>query len=477
MRFRLMMRPAQTLPAALLALQGAIAAAAVPTPVAQALAAERLPTASASFAVLDTESGRVIASLNADTERSPASTLKLVTTFAALDLLGPAYVWQTRALAHGELRDGVLEGDLILKGGGDPYMTLERWWSFVRRVREQGLKRIAGDIVIDHTAFALAAEDPGAFDGRPHHSYNSVPDALLVNFQSIEFRVVPNGATRTIDIVATPSPVNLAIDNRVGFAHGRCSASAARVQFEIPSEEWDRVVFSGRLSGECQERSLTRVLLRPESYAFGTFVELFRESGGQFDGKMRVAPAAADARPLVDFDSLSLAEIARLINKFSNNVMARQLLLTLGAERYGGPATLEKADRAVLDWWRGRGLPLEGLVIDNGSGLSRSARISALEMAAVLLAAFHSPYAPEFIASLPLAGLDGTLKRRMLGAPAGSVRLKTGHIDGVSGVAGYVTSASGKTYVLVSFVNDARADEGAGEAVHAALVEWIEVTL
>jgi serine-type D-Ala-D-Ala carboxypeptidase/endopeptidase (penicillin-binding protein 4) len=449
----------------------------VPAPVAHTLAVERLAPRMASFAVLDVDSGRVVASLNAETPRSPASTMKLVTTFASLDLLGPAYTWHTDALIHGALEGGILKGDLVLKGGGDPYMTLERWWSFVHALRAKGLNEIRGDIVIDDTAFALPAEDPGAFDGRPNRSYNVEPDALMVNFQSIEFRMAPNAATRSIDIVATPAPVNLAIDNRIGFAAGRCSGAAARVDFEVSSAQWDRAVFSGDLSGECLERTITRVMLKAPSYAFGTFVELWRESGGAFNGGMRIEATPPDAQPLLSFESLSLGEVIRLTNKYSNNLMARHLFLTIGEDRFGVPATPDKGSRAIADWSRERGLPLADLVIDNGSGLSRTERISALDMATMLRAAYHSRWAPEFIASLPLAGIDGTLRARMQTTAAGSVRLKTGHLDGVTAVAGYVTGASGKTYVLVSFINDERSDYGAGEPVHGVLVDWIQATL
>lgn len=455
----------------------ATAPAAAPAPVAQEMSAERLPSSTVSFAVVDVESGRVVASLNPETPRSPASTIKVVTTFAALDSLGPAYTWHTQALASGEFADGVLSGDLILKGGGDPYMTLDRWWSFVRALRARGLKSIHGDIVVDDTAFALAPEDPAAFDGRPHEAYNAQPNALMVNFQSVEFTLVPNAATRTIGIVATPAPVNLAIENRIGFASGRCAGAAARVGFEVPTPEWDRVVFSGLLSRACAERSITRVLLQPQTYAFGTFVQLWRELGGDFDGKLRIAAAPAAAQVLLNFDSLTLAEVIRLTNKFSNNLMARHLLLTLGADRYGVPATVEKGARALGDWSRERGLSLADIDIDNGSGLSRATRISALQMAAVLRTAYRSRFAPEFVTSLPLAGIDGTLRSRMHGTAAGSVRLKTGHLDGVTAVAGYVTTPAGKTYVLVSFVNDLRGDYGAGDPVHAALVGWIQENL
>ncbi len=448
-----------------------------PAPVAQVIAAQHLPPNSVSFVVLDLETGRPIAGLNIDTPRSPASTIKIVTTFASLDLLGPSYLWHTRALTRGDLKNGVLDGDLILQGGGDPYMSLERWWSFARTLRERGLQTIRGDIVIDNTAFSLPAEDPAAFDGRPNRSYNVLPDALMVNFQSVEFRVVPNESMHRVDVVASPAPINLIIDNHISLASGRCSGAAGRVDFDVASESWNRVVFSGALSPSCAERSFARVLLHPTDYAFGTFVGLWRQLGGEFNGKLRVAPVPADAQPFVTFDSLTLGEIVRLTNKFSSNLMARHLLLTLGENRFGLPATLDKGAAAIAQWSQERGLQLQGMDIDNGSGLSRATHISVMQMAAVLSAAYHSRYAPEFLASLPLAGIDGTLKSRMKNSPAGSVRMKTGHLDGVTGVAGYVTTQSGRTFVLVSIVNDSRADYGAGEPIHAALVGWLQSTL
>ena len=451
----------------------AAAGTGTPASLTQVMAAQRLPAGTVSFVVLDPDSGRVLLAHNPDTPRSPASTIKTVTTFAALELLGPAYTWHTRALTRGALDGGTLDGDLILQGGGDPSMTLERWWSFVHALRARGLKTIHGDIVIDNTGFSLAPEDAGAFDGRPNRAYNVLPDALMVNFQSIDFRVVPDAASGRVDIVATPAPPNLKIENDVRFVAGRCSGRAARMDFEVASAQWDRVVFSGALSARCAEREFARVLLQPSSYAFGTFVELWRELGGEFSGKLRVEAAPADAREFLDFDSLSLGEIVRLTNKFSNNLMARHLLLTLGEEHMGRPATLEKGAAAIADWARERGLDLQGVDIDNGSGLSRSTHISVLQMAKVLSAAYHSRYAPEFMASLPLAGVDGTLRSRMKSTTAGNVRLKTGHLDGVSGNAGFVTTAAGKTYVLVSLVNHPRADFGGGEPVHAALVTWI----
>jgi len=441
------------------------ATAAAPKGLTELMAAQRLPSSALSFVIVDADTGRVVMSHNPDTPRSPASTVKTITTFAALDMLGPAFIWQTRAWLH--------DGDLYLQGGGDPYITLERWWSFVQALRAQGLNSIPGDIVIDNSAFSLPKEDPGAFDGRPNRSYNVVPDALMVNFQSIEFSLAANAATHRVEIIASPAPVNLEVENRIRYSPGHCGGPAARVDFEVASPQWDRVVFSGALSPHCAERSFARVLLQPTTYAFGTFVKLWRESGGEFRGKLRIEPTPADAKPLYAFDSLSLAEIVRLTNKHSSNLLARHLLLTLGKERYGEPATLEKSAAAMADWSRDRGFDLSGVDLDNGSGLSRSTHITVLQMAKILSAAYHSPFAPEYLASLPLAGMDGTLRSRMKNSPAGAIRLKTGHLDSVSGVAGFVTAPTGKTFVLVSLVNNVRADFGAAEPVHAALAAWI----
>jgi serine-type D-Ala-D-Ala carboxypeptidase/endopeptidase (penicillin-binding protein 4) len=472
-----MLRPWLLLLYASLPSTACLAAAELSSKVAQTLESERLPPGAESYVVVDPDDGRVVASQLPNTPRSPASTIKTVTTFAALDMLGPAFVWHTLAFARGTVQNGVLDGDLILQGGGDPYMTLERWWSFAQGLRAKGLKSIKGDIVIDNTAFSLPPEDPGAFDGKPNRPYNVVPDALMVNFQSVEFRLAANAGTRQVDIGVTPAPPNLIIDNKVRYAAGRCTGRSSRVDFKVDSTSWDRVTFSGQLSPGCAERAVTRVLLTPPTYAFGTFVALWRELGGEFNGHLRLDPAPADLKPFLDFESLTLGEIVRLTNKYSSNLMARHLLLTIGAERFGVPATLQKGAQVLDEWGRERGLDLQAINIDNGSGLSRDTHISVMQMARVLTAAYRSRFAPEFLASLPLAGLDGTLRSRMKSSPAGSVRLKTGHIDGVSGIAGFVTGASGKTYVLVSLVNHPRADYGAAEPVHAALVAWVQDNL
>jgi D-alanyl-D-alanine carboxypeptidase/D-alanyl-D-alanine-endopeptidase (penicillin-binding protein 4) len=312
-------------------------------------------------------------------------------------------------------------------------------------------------------------QDPAAFDGQPDRAYNVLPDALMINFQAVDFHVSVDPGQHRVELDAAPHPSNLEVENRVRFGGAGC-----KVEVEIGGEHRDRAVLTGSMAPACAPQDITRVVLGPAEYAYGSFVSLWHELGGSFDGKLRIEAAPADAQLLLNFDSLSLGEIVRLTNKYSNNLMARHLLLTLGAERAGAPATVAKGIEAISAWGAARGLDLRDLQIDNGAGLSRAAQVSVATMADVLCAAYRGPYAPEFLASLPLAGLDGTLRTRMRSSPGGLVRLKTGHIDGVSGVAGFVTGADGRTYVLVSLINDARVDSGAGEPVHEALVKWIE---
>ena len=441
--------------------------------VARALAAGHLPLESVSYVIADVDSGRVIESRNADMPRSPGSTLKIVTTLASLDTLGPAFTWTTRALADGPIAGGVLHGNLYLEGGGDPYMTIERWWYFVQELRATGLRTLTGDIVVDDHGFALADENPAAFDGHPNRPYNVIPDAMLVNFQTIDFRIAPDARARRVDVAANPAPFNLHVDNRIRLVGGRCRGRGNRVDFEVFAPRRDRVLLTGTLSKKCPPAEIARAVMRAPAFAAGTFVPLWRQAGGRFTGKVRVATAPSAARELLSFDSLTLGEIVRLTNKYSNNVMARDLLLTMGERRFGAPATVDKGIAAVQEWSRACGLDLHGAQIDNGAGLSRIARISAATLAEVLRYAYHSRYAPEFIASLPIAGVDGTLRTSMRDTPPGAVRLKTGHIDEVSAVAGYVTTSRGHTYVLVSVVNDPRVAGGVAEPVHAALVDWI----
>jgi len=462
---------------ALLALgtHGLARGAQLPPAVSRAMARVGVPAQRVSIYVRDAGTNEVVVELNSDAARSPASTIKVLTTFAALDMLGPAYTWKTRAYAGGRVENGVLHGDLYLVGGGDPYMTDERWWSFVQGLRERGLAKITGDVVIDNKYFAPITNSRAAFDAQPFRSYNVLPDALMVNFQSSRFTVNPFGQRSRPQIVVSPLPANLVLKNQVRLGAGRCNPADGGLVFDMPDRtDPNTLVVRGVFPVSCGVYSVTRAIMTAPDYAYGTFRTMWTQAGGVIDGAARLAPLPSNARLLFEYDSLPLSEIIRLVNKFSNNVMARHLLLTAGIAEFGPPASAERGRNATLAWLARRGIRANGFVLENGSGLSRTERVSARGLGEMLDVAWHSPFMPEFAASLPLSATDGTLRNRF-NSPGmhGRIRLKTGRIDDVSALAGFVNAASGRTYVVVIMVNHPGAHAGSGEAIQAELIRWV----
>jgi D-alanyl-D-alanine carboxypeptidase/D-alanyl-D-alanine-endopeptidase (penicillin-binding protein 4) len=234
-------------------------------------------------------------------------------------------------------------------------------------------------------------------------------------------------------------------------------------------------VLDGRFPSACREFELSRSVLQPESYAWGVFDLQWRQLGGDLKGGWRhgVLPEG-NATPFYVHRSRPLGEIIRSVNKSSNNVMTRHLELALGAERYGSPATPAKGQQAILDVLAERGIDTRGLVIANSAGLSRDGRISARQLAAILEAGWKSRYMPEYASSLAIAGLDGTMRTRLRNSSAaGRMHVKTGRLDDVSAVAGYVTAASGQRFIAVVLINARDAHRGLGEELQDVVLDWV----
>lgn len=445
----------------------------LPPEVAQALRQARLDAQGVSVYLHEVGKPEPLLAVRADVPRNPASTMKLLTTFVALDTLGPAYTWKTEAYAVAPLRDGVLTGDLYLKGYGDPYLVIEHFWRFLRALRTAGLEEIRGDLVIDQSFFTPPSGRAADFDHQPLRPYNVEPRALLVNFQAVNIRFLPQPGAPRPRIVADPQPAQLTIDNRVRQAAGPCGRGARGLGMRVAQRAGsEQIVFSGRYSADCGDDELYRVVAEGDSYIHGVFQTIWSELGGRFDGGVREGTVPPDARLLHSADSPPLAEIIRVVNKYSNNVMARQILLTLGAERLGPPATVEKGAAVIREWLGRHGLDFPELVIENGAGLSRDERISARHLGQLLLTAYDSPYMPEFLASLPILATDGTLRHRDGGALAGRAHLKTGTLNDVRAQAGVVVDDRDRRWVVVMLHNDPRA-EAAGEAAQNALLAWL----
>jgi D-alanyl-D-alanine carboxypeptidase/D-alanyl-D-alanine-endopeptidase (penicillin-binding protein 4) len=448
----------------------------LPAPVARVLKSAGVPASAVAVLVQDVDARMPRASFNADKPMNPASAMKLLTTYAALELLGPAYTWKTEALATAPLKDGVLEGDLVLKGTGDPKLGFEQFWLLLRQLRAKGLREIRGDLVLDRSHFAPDSHDPARFDGEPLRPYNVGADALLLNFKAIRLTFVPDAAAKTVSVSAEPAPAQFDLVNLLKLAEGACPATWYEgIRMDLAhTDAAARLILTGGYPAACGEKTRHVAVLGHPQFVAGVFRQLWTELGGSLHGGWREGAAPAGARLLARAESPALAEVVREINKYSNNVMARQLFLTLGAESAKRPARGEDAEAAVRAWLAQKALPMPELAIENGAGLSRSDRISADSLGRLLLAAFASPVMPEFVASLPLAGIDGTMKRRANGnGVAGQAHVKTGYLDGVRALAGYVLDRRGRRVVVVFLANhpNAAATRAAQDALLACVWE------
>ena len=431
----------------------------------------------------------------AGTPVNPASVMKLVTTYAAIDLLGSDFTWNTRFYTDGSVENGVLRGNLYVRGGGDPKFVLERIQEAYLALQAKGVRVILGDMVLDHSAFELPAIDPGAFDGEALRPYNATPDALLVNFKSVILTFQPDPANGVARVLSEPPRAGLAVDATVPRESGTACGdwrSTVQARFDDPNS----IRFEGRYPQVCGELKWPVAYQQPASYAARAMEGLWRASGGSITGQVRDGTMPAEVQLLHEARSLPLSEVIVDVNQWSNNVMAQQVFLTLGqlappqtatptlavvargsaADRLvpSRPARFEYSREVVTDWWKrtfGPRVPVP--VLDNGSGLSREERITPEALAGLLRHAARHPQGVQFVQSLSIAGVSGTAARLARGgqsAARGNAWVKTGTLRDVTGIAGYVNASNGARYVVVGFINHPNAS--AARPALDALLEW-----
>jgi D-alanyl-D-alanine carboxypeptidase/D-alanyl-D-alanine-endopeptidase (penicillin-binding protein 4) len=539
-------------------------AATLPPAVSAALKHARIPLSSVAIVVQEEHGNAPILSLNGQQAMNPASTMKLLTTFAALETLGPAYRWKTEAYLNGKLEKGVLQGDLVFKGYGDPKLTVEQLWMWLRELRQRGLRDIHGDIVLDHSFFETVHNDPAEFDHDPSRAYNVGTNALLLNFNAMHLHLIPDGHN-TIALLEPPLAGYTLRNHITTTATLDCHGKDA---YQAHLDDHD-IVLEGTIPEICGETDDYFALLPQEEYFFAVFSALWQELGGTIQGKVHSGIVSSEKIPFSKYISPPLSEVIRDINKFSNNTMARQLFLTLGTsdmaknsgitaptsvsgitktllptenkdqgvelsrlpplsepaptvEQEGESADVDlaapldaipqpagnnsKADNvsssklatesilssdaqplrnspqganipgsitAMQQWLKTQHLQFPELVLENGAGLSRKERISALHLAELLQHATRSPFYAELAASLPILGMDGTVKKRFKNSGlAGYAHLKTGSLQGVKSIAGYVKARSGKQWIMVFIVNHPNA--ALAPAAQDALIEWLQ---
>lgn len=406
--------------------------------------------------------------MNINATMNPASVMKLVSTYTALGTLGPSWRWKTRAFSETSLTSSTLDTPLYIKGSGDPKFALEHITALLRQLKNRGVTHLNGGIVLDRTAFNLPPFNPAEFDNLPMRPYNVGPDALLINFNAITLTLDP---IDTSILVRLESPIDrFFINNQLKSSKGACDDWKDRLnpQLKAINGGW-QLTLSGTYAQSCGTKTWHLAPLSEDDYAASLIRAIWKELGGQISGPIRTGNAPSQATLLAEQESPALSEVVRDINKFSNNVMARQLFLNIAEN---SPATLDDARNRAVQWLNSQGLHFPELVIDNGSGLSRKERISANSLGKLLTHAWQSPVMPEFIASLPIIGQDGTMRRRLKDSSSqGRGHIKTGSLEGVKSMAGYVLDNEGQRYAVVFMINHPKAAQG--QAAMDALLKWV----
>ena len=457
----------------------------LPKAIAQSLARAQVPASAVTLLVVDISGQRPPRlSHRAGEAMNPASVMKLVTTYAALDVLGPNFLWKTNVTMDGRIQNGLLDGNMVVRGGGDPKLVVERLQSLLTQVQASGVRAIRGDIVLDRSAFGAPTVNAAEFDGEPLRPYNTQPDALLINFNTLVMTFTPDMASGRALVRTEPPMAGVLIDESVSLLPSApCGDWRGDLRASVNNPS--RVQFLGSYASACGERVWPSAYAEPASFAARAIEGSWRILGGLLTGQVREATApelamlrsrgtlSGNISPLrLEAPSLPLLDIVRDVNKFSNNVMAQHLFLSLGLHGKLGQTqagTFEAGRAAAQSWWL-KTLPAAAPpVMDNGSGLSRSGRISARSLAAMLQHAATSPLADALADSLPVVGVDGSMRERAKAA-TGRAQIKTGSLRDVSAVAGYAFGASGSRYIVVGIVNHPNAS--AARPALNTLVEW-----
>jgi len=461
------------------------AAAPEPPPLEALLKTAGLPPEAVSLVVAPLRPavpGERVLQLGADRALQPASTMKVLTTLAGLELLGPTWRGRTRLLAAGPIEHGVLQGDLVLEGGADMDLSAEAMQTLLRRVRDRGLQVIRGDLILDRSAFRPTRFDVGLppFDESPEFEYNLIPDALTVDSNLLRLDIAFDAAG-ALQVHQHPRLAGLRITPELTLVDAPCARwGEGWKPPELRRRAFGRVdvVLRGTWPRGC-ERALALNVIERDEFIERLVRRQWADLGGHWHGQAREAVAPARAVVLAERFSRPLSELVRAINKVSDNARTRTLLLAIGRQAPGADdePTLQRADRAVRGWMAGQGIPDAGLVLDNGSGLSRSEKISAAQLAAVVRAGMTGPWAPEFLASLPIVGVDGLTRWRQAdGSVPLQARLKPGGLRNVVSVAGTVNDAAGQPMIVVIILNHDNARAAVSRPIIDAVLEWVAKT-
>jgi len=416
------------------------------------------------------EHTRVVASLHASQTRTPASVIKVLTTYAAVLKLGFNYRWPTQFYRHGSLKNGILYGDLVIKGYGDPTLESDHIEEIVAQIKAQGIKKITGNIVIDRSYFKVGNKNSSGFDENPYSPYNAMPDAMMFNERVSTICVAPDKNS-----VSKKYPdKSYIVHNQLKRVNRPCRGKYSWPRVKIDdSKAVPEVWLKGKISKRCKKREICRVVTQPYKSFYYALKDGLEEAGILVEGTMKLQKVPKDAEILFTHYSQPLEKIISKTAKKSNNLYARHLLLFLGAKVYGAPATVDKGRRAVVKILKSYGALVPGtLKIDNGSGLSRSAKLNAKILAKILDSAYVR-YGERWMRTLSIAGVDGTIKKRFRRTVVKNrAWMKTGTLKHAKNIVGYVKSRKGRIYTVVIIVNTKKGRWRAAK-LEDEIIQWL----
>lgn len=464
----------------------------------------------------------------ADIARTPASTMKLVPSFIALDTLGADFVWHTRVYHTGIIVGDTLYGDLIIQGSGDPKMTHERLQQLLYKVQTAGIHHINGNIIVDSSVFKNVTKDPAAFDNSPLRPYNASPDGFLVNFSSVGIQSYPLDSTRA-QLTYTPQLANYQLPSMINMR----SAACGQARYSIaPQWQAAQLTLNSNLPDSCGEHAFYIAYPDAKDFAARVIAAKWQTLGNTLSGKViaqetpyrannpankqkksphGLAAIAMSPLPIVSYPSLNLTQQIYDINHFSNNVMTEQVALSIGAYKtdvnkndthqesvnkqgtdtdktinnqaislyqFGQPTATDypQALQSINQWWQ-TNLTSPPPHLTNGSGLCRDCSISAANLSELLTYAYNQPSFDAYVSSLGIAGVSGTISAHSDRLPKsqaiGRAWIKTGTLNNVTSMAGYVKGLSGQDYVVAGLINtDHALNAYTARTVLDSMLDW-----
>ena len=404
--------------------------------------------------VVNARTGEVLYDRNGGAPLVPASVMKLVTTASALHYLGPAYRFKTDILHTGVFENGVIDGDIIIRGRGDPKLTPENLWGIAKELKRRGLIEITGDLVVDDSFFDGRRRAPSWRARRTQRPYDAKLGALSVNFNTVAAHVFPGEAPGYPLIVSLePESAYLTLVNKGKTTSGGKNRLSVR---RVKDGNAARLVVSGSMRVGSEGRVVYVNIDDPLMFAAEAFRSSFENAGIKISGRAREGETTEDAGILFTHESEPLAVILRQLNRHSSNFVAEQIVKTIAAEANGEPGAHEKALRMTSDFMEELGVDMTGVVLADGSGLSRRNRLTARAMTDLLTAVRRRfDIGPDFVASLGIMGVDGSVRKRLKNSSARALaRAKTGTLARVSSLAGYVAGQGGRVYAFAILSND-----------------------